>query len=140
MTWRRWLIDLVLIAGGVISVVLEPFSIAIHSVIGLGFAGTVGPHLWHRRDWIAGTVRRLRQRTRLSRRLRLSLSQSAVLAALVLVVTGSGLWDWLDAPARIRIHAISSVILIAVVSWHGWTRRTWLTRRRSRQVRGSQLK
>jgi hypothetical protein len=130
MTWRRWLIDIVLIAGGVVSVIFEPFSIAIHSVIGLAFVGTVGPHLWHRRDWIAGTVRRLRQRRRLSRRLRLSLSQSVVLAALVLVVTGSGLWDWLGVPTRIRVHAISSVILVAVVSWHAWTRRSWLTRRR----------
>jgi hypothetical protein len=50
MTWRRWLIDLVLIAGGVVSVVFEPFSIAIHGLIGLAFVGTVGPHLWHRRD------------------------------------------------------------------------------------------
>ena len=49
MTWRRWLIDIVLIAGGVISVIFEPFSIALHSIVGLAFAGTVGPHLWCRR-------------------------------------------------------------------------------------------
>jgi len=66
MTWRRWLIDILLIAGGMVSVILEPVSIAIHSVIGLAFVGTVGPHLWYRRSWITGTVRRLRQRRRLT--------------------------------------------------------------------------
>jgi hypothetical protein len=131
MTWRRWLIDVALIAGGVVSVIFEPFSVALHSIIGLAFVGIVGPHLWHRRDWIAGVVRSLRHRRRLARRVRLSLSQTIVLALLVLVVTGSGLWDWLEFPTRIRIHAISSVVLIGIVSWHAWTRRAWLTRRRS---------
>ncbi|MGI9005667.1 MAG: hypothetical protein ACR2FU_05650 [Streptosporangiaceae bacterium] len=131
MTWRRWLIDIALIAGGVVSVIFEPFSIALHSIIGLAFAGIVGPHLWHRRDWIAGVARGLRGRRRLPRKVRLSLAQSVVLALLVLVVTGSGLWDWLAFPTRIRIHAISSVLLIGIVSWHAWTRRGWLTRRRS---------
>ena len=40
---------MLLIAGGIASVIFEPFSIAVHSVIGLIFVGTVGPHLWHRR-------------------------------------------------------------------------------------------
>ncbi len=66
-SWRRWLIDLALIAGGVVSLVFEPFSIAIHSVVGLAFTGTVGPHLWHRRQWMAGAFRRLRRRRRRSR-------------------------------------------------------------------------
>ena len=54
------------------------------------------------------------------------------LAVLVVVVTASGLWDWLSGePTRIRFHALSSVILIVVAGWHGWTRRSWLTRRRA---------
>jgi hypothetical protein len=130
MTWRRWLIDILLIAGGIVSVIFEPFSIAIHSVIGLIFVGTVGPHLWHRRSWIYGVLGRLRRRSRLPAKLRWSLSQSFLLLLLVITVTASGLYDWLDARTKIRWHAISSVILIAVVARHAWTRRQWLLRRR----------
>jgi hypothetical protein len=129
-SWRRWLIDILLIAGGVTSLVVEPLSIAIHSVVGLVFVGTVGPHLWHRRRWITGALTRLRRPGRLPTALRWSLSQSALLAALVVTVTVSGLYDWLDARTRIRWHAISSVILIVVVARHAWTRRQWLLRRR----------
>lgn len=131
MTPLRWVVDLVLIAAGVVSVLFEPMSIAIHSVVGLAFVGTVGPHLWNRRTWIRGTARRLR-RWRLTRTLRLNLAQAVVLFILVVVVTVSGLWDWLDVPTKIRWHAISSVLLIAVAVWHAWTRRDWLLRRRPR--------
>jgi hypothetical protein len=126
---RRWLIDMLLIAGGVVSLVFEPLAIAIHSIVGLIFMGTIGPHLWNRRTWIRGTWRRIRQRRRLSARLRWSVWQSAVLLALAVVVTASGLWDWLGVPTRIRWHAISGFILIGVVVWHAWTRRRWLLRR-----------
>ena len=129
-SWRRWLIDILLIVSGVVSLVVEPLSIAIHSVIGLIFVGTVGPHLWHRRRWIAGALTRLRRPGRLPAALRWSLSQSSLLLALVVVVTVSGLYDWLDARTRIRWHAISSVVLIAVVARHAWTRRQWLLHRR----------
>ena len=129
MTWRRWLIDVVLIAGGVVSVIFEPFSIALHSIVGLAFAGTVGPHLWYRRTWIRGTLTRLRQRRRLSARLGWSLGQAVLLAVLVIVVTVSGLLDWMGAPTRINVHGIASLILIGVVARHAWTRRGWLTRR-----------
>ena len=121
---------MLLISGGIVSVLFEPFSIAVHSIVGLVFAGTVGPHLWHRRAWIRGTLSRLWQRRRLSARLRWSLSQSFLLLVLVLTVTASGLYDWLDARSRIRWHAISSVILIVVAARHAWTRRHWLLRRR----------
>ena len=130
-SWRRWLIDILLIAGGVISLIFEPLSIAVHSLVGLVFVGTVGPHLWHRRRWIAGALTRLRRPGRLPAALRWSLSQSALLAALVVMVTVSGLYDWLDARTRIRWHAISSIILIVVAARHAWTRRQWLLRRRS---------
>jgi hypothetical protein len=55
-----------------------------------------------------------------------------LLFVLVVVVTVSGLYDWLDARTRIRWHAISSVILIVVVARHAWTRRQRLLRRRGR--------
>jgi hypothetical protein len=128
-SWARWLIDILLIAGGVVSLIVEPLSIAIHSVVGLVFVGTVGPHLWHRRRWIAGVLTRLRRPGRLPAALRWSLSQSSLLFVLVVVVTASGLYDWLDARTRIRWHAISSVVLIVVVARHAWTRRRWLLRR-----------
>ena len=131
-SWRRWLIDILLIAGVVISLIFEPLSVAIHSVVGLVFVGMVGPHLWYRRRWIAGVLTRLRRPGRLSAALRWSLSQSSLLLALVMVVTMSGLYDWLDARSRIRWHAISSVVLVAVVARHAWTRRQWLLRRRRR--------
>lgn len=137
MTARRWLIDMFLIAGGVVSLVFEPIVIAIHSIVGLIFMGTIGPHLWHRRTWIQGTWTRIRQRRQLSSRLRWSAWQAALLLMLAIAVTASGLWDWLGAPTKIRWHAISGVILIGVVGWHVWTRRRWLVRRqRSGDVAG----
>ncbi len=134
MTPLRWAVDIALIVAGVVSVLFEPTSIAIHSIVGLVFAGAVGPHLWNRRAWIGGTARRLWQR-RLTRTLRWNLSQAVLLFVLVVVVTVSGLWDWLDVPTRIRVHAISSVILIVVAVWHAWTRRDWLLRRGTRTQR-----
>lgn len=133
MSLRRWITDLVLAAAGIVSVLLEPASIALHSVIGLVFAGAVGPHLWHRRAWIRGVARRVRRRRSLSRAMRWALSQAGLLSALVVVVTASGLYDWLDTRTRIRWHAISSVLLIAVAARHAWTRRRWLLRDRRRQ-------
>ena len=130
---RRWLADVLLAGAGIVSVLLEPASIAIHSVIGLVFAGAVGPHLWHRRAWLRGAARRLWRRRSLPRAMRWALSQAGLLFLLVGVVTASGLYDWLDVRTRIRWHAISSVILIGVAARHAWTRRRWLTRVRRRQ-------
>ena len=132
---RRWIVDIVLAAAGIVSVLLEPASIAIHSVIGLAFAGFVGPHLWYRRAWIRGVTRRLWRRRSLPAAMRWALSQAGLLFVLVAVVTASGLYDWLDARTTIRWHAISSVILIVVAARHAWTRRTWLTRVRRRPGR-----
>ena len=127
----RWAVDLVLLAAAAVSVATEPMSIAIHSVLGLVFAGFVGPHLWNRRAWIRGTLRRLWRRRSLPRALRWSLSQASLLLALTMIVTASGLWDWLDGRTKIRWHAISSIILLAVIIRHTWTRRGWLLRRRA---------
>ncbi|MGP8000383.1 MAG: hypothetical protein ACLPKI_24145 [Streptosporangiaceae bacterium] len=134
----RWAVDIALITAGVLSVLFEPMSVAIHSVVGLVFVAAVGPHLWNRRAWIRGTLHRLWSRRSLSRAMRWSLSQASLLLALTLVVTASGLWDWLDGRTRIRWHAICSVILIAVIIRHTWTRRGWLLRRRAAtSARGS---
>jgi len=127
----RWAVDLALLTAAVVSVLAEPVSIAIHSVLGLVFAGFVVPHLWNRRAWIRGTLRRLWQRRSLSRALRWSLSQASLLLVLTMIVTASGLWDWLDGRTKIRWHAISSIILLAVVIRHTWTRRGWFLRRRA---------
>ena len=129
MTRRRWLIDVGLIAAGVLSVLFEPYSIAMHSIIGLVFFAIVGPHLWHRRTWIRGIFRRLRQQRRLAPKLRWSLLQSCFLLALAVFVTVSGLYDWLDPETRIPGHGLAGVILIAVAARHVWTRRKWLRRR-----------
>jgi hypothetical protein len=130
-TLLRWAVDAALLAAIAVSVLLEPVSIAVHSVAGLIFAGFVAPHLWYRRAWIGGVLRRLWRRRSLRRALRWSLSQAALLLGLTLIVTASGLWDWLDGRTRIRWHAISSIILIAAVLRHTWTRRGRLLRRRA---------
>lgn len=131
----RWAVDLILLTAAMVSVVTEPVSIAIHSILGLVFAGFVGPHLWNRRAWIRGTLRRLWQRRSLSRTLRWSLSQASLLLVLTMIVTASGLGDWLDGRTKIRWHAISSIILLGVLLRHTWTRRGWLLRRRPGGVR-----
>jgi hypothetical protein len=127
---RRWLIDMLLIAGGVISLLFEPLAIAIHSIVGLIFVGAVGPHLWHRRAWIRAASSRIRQRCGMPPKMRWGAGQAVLLFVLVIIVTVSGLWDWLGVPTKTRWHALSSLVLIAVVSWHAWTRRRWLVRRR----------
>jgi hypothetical protein len=73
-------------------------------------------------DVIRGTCRAIRHRRRLSARMRWSAWQSALLLVLAVIVTVSGLWDWLDLPTRIRWHAISGFILIGVLVRHAWTR------------------
>jgi hypothetical protein len=128
---RRWLVDILLIALGGGSMAFEPFSIAIHSVIGLVFVAAVGPHLWDRRRWIAGTASRLRDRRRMPARRRWNAVQALLLFALTAVVTVFGLWDWLAAPTKIRYHAIAGVLLIAIATWHGWTHRRSLVRWRT---------
>ena len=120
---RRWAVDLTLIAACLASVLLEPVSLAIHSVIGLIFAGAVGPHLWHRRAWIRGAAGRAWRRRSLSRAVRWSLSQAGVLLVLTVIVTITGLQNWLGPGARIAGHGISSLVLIGFLTRHTWTRR-----------------
>ena len=56
--------------------------------------------------------------------------QAVLLFVLVIIVTVSGLWDWLGTATKTRWHALSSLVLVAVISWHAWVRRRWLVRRR----------
>jgi len=132
---RRWLVDAALAMLGVASVIFEPVSIAIHSIVGLIFAGAVGPHLWDRRQWIRGTFTRLRRRRPMPALRRWNLAQGLALFALAVAVTVSGLWDWLGVPTRIRYHAITGVILIGLATWHAWTRRRALVRWGTRRYR-----
>jgi hypothetical protein len=130
----RWARDIVLLAIGVASLIFEPLSIAIHSVVGLAFVALIGPHLWDRRRWIGGTLAGIRRRRGVPARRRWKVAQALLLLAVTVVVTVSGLWDWLGVPTTIRYHAISGVILIVVATWHGWTRRRELMRWRPVQA------
>jgi hypothetical protein len=128
---RRWVVDITLTVTLLVSIVLEPSSIAVHSVVGLAFAVLAVLHLWQRRRWIASTIRRLARR-RLPRTAdRLTLAQNTSLWILGTVMTASGLWDWMEGPTRIRVHAISSVLFAAVVARHAWRRRSGLRRPRA---------
>lgn len=128
---RRWLVDVTLLTAIVTSVVFEPLSIAIHSIIGLVFITMAGPHLWDRRHWISATLGQLRRRALRPPRGR-KLAQAVWLLALAVAVTLSGLWDWLGVPTRIRYHAITSIILIVIAAWHTWNHRRSLARWRRR--------
>jgi hypothetical protein len=130
----RWVRDIVLLAIGVASLIFEPLSIAIHSVVGLAFVALIGPHLWDRRRWISGTLAGIRRHRGVPARRRWKVAQALLLLAVTAVVTVSGLWDWLGVPTKIRYHAISGVILIVVATWHGWTRRRELMRWRPIQA------
>jgi hypothetical protein len=123
---RRWAVDMALIAACVASLLAEPAWLAAHSILGLLFAGAVGPHLWHRRAWIRGALRRARQRRPLSRAVRWRLPQAAALLVLTVVVTATGLVNWLDPRAGIGGHGIASVVLLGFLARHAWTRRRFL--------------
>lgn len=137
-TIRRWVVDVTLLTAIVTSVVFEPLSIAIHSIIGLVFIAMAGPHLWDRRRWISATLRRLRRRRPLPPPRGRKLAQALLLLALAVAVTLSGLWDWLGVPTKIRYHAITSIILIVIAAWHTWNHRRSLAswRRRHRRNTG----
>ena len=120
---RRWLADVALATSGVVCLLAEPSSITLHSLFGLVFAAAVGPHLWYRRVWIRGAVRRLRHRRPLPAVMRWNLSQALLLLALVAAVTWSGIADWLQAGPRLVPHGLSAVLLIIIVVRHTWTRR-----------------
>ncbi len=132
-TIRRWLVDFTLLTAIVTSVLFEPLSIAIHSIVGLVFMALAGPHLWDRRRWISVTLSQLRRRRKLPSPRGWKLAQASLLLVLVAAVTLSGLWDWLGVPTKIRYHAITGVILIVIAARHTWSRRRSLVRWRRRR-------
>ena len=129
---RRWLADVALATSGAVCLLVEPYSITLHSIFGLVFAAAVGPHLWYRRVWLRGAVRRLRHRRPLPAVMRWNLSQALLLLALVAAVTWSGIADWLQAGPRLVPHGLSALLLIIIIVRHIWTRRHRMLPRRLR--------
>lgn len=111
-----------LATSGAVCLLVEPSSITLHSIFGLVFAAAAGPHLWYRRVWIRGAVRRLRQRRPLPTVMRWNLSQALLLLALVAAVTWSGIADWLQAGPRLVPHGLSALLLVIIVVRHSLTR------------------
>jgi hypothetical protein len=134
---RRWLADVALATSGAVCLLVEPSSITLHSIFGLVFAAAVGPHLWYRRVWIRGAVRRLWRRRPLPAVMRWNLSQALLLLALVAAVTWSGIADWLQVGPRLVPHGLSAVLLIVIVVRHTWTRRHRMLPRRLRGRSGT---
>lgn len=110
------------------SLVLEP-ELGLHVLLGLAFVGLVVVHLGQRRRTSSALVRRLRRPVGRSGRLALA---DVLLAALTVAMLGSGLWDWLDQPTKIRWHAITGVLLAGLLAVH--------TTRRSRRLRKSDVR
>ncbi|MGA2830944.1 MAG: hypothetical protein ABSF03_33075, partial [Streptosporangiaceae bacterium] len=129
---RRWLADVALATSGAVCLLVEPSSITLHSIFGLVFAAAVGPHLWYRRVWLRGAVRRLRHRRPLPAVMRWNLSQALLLLALVAAVTWSGIADWLQAGPRLVPHGLSALLIIIIIVRHTWTRRHRMLPRRLR--------
>ena len=126
----RWWVHLGLMVTTVVSLVLEPV-LAIHILVGLVFVGLVVVHLVQRRRVSTTLASRLvRVRTLHGRGGRLALAD-ALLTLMTVAMLASGLWDWLDGhPTRIRWHAITGVLLAALLLVH--TLRRWARLRHSR--------
>ncbi|MEY9849739.1 hypothetical protein ABH940_006851 [Streptacidiphilus sp. BW17] len=114
----RWWVHLGLIVTTVVSLVFEPV-LTIHILVGLVFVGLVVAHLVQRRRASARLGSRLvRVQTLYGRGGRLALAD-ALLAVMTVAMLASGLWDWLDwHPTRIRWHAITGVVLTALLLVH----------------------
>jgi hypothetical protein len=129
--YRSW-VHVGLIVSAVVSLVFEPV-LAIHIGVGLLFIALVATHVAQRRQVSANLITRLLKRQSLR-----SPSTRMVLADLILltVTTGmlaSGFWDWLAGhPTSIRWHAISGVVLAALLVVH--------TLRRRRRLLSSQVR
>lgn len=129
---RRWWVHATLIATAAVSLVAEPV-LTLHIGLGLVFVAFVVIHLLQRRRTSAALAARLiRLRALPTPGGRLALADAA-LTALTLVMLGSGLEDWrMGHPTRIRWHAITGVLLAALLLVHTLRRRARL---RSSRVR-----
>jgi hypothetical protein len=129
-TYRRW-VHLGLIASAVVSLVFEPV-LAIHVGVGGLFVVLVATHLAQRRQVSANLVNRLLRRRSLRVRSNRMAAADLVLLTVTAAMFASGLWDWLAAPTQIRWHAITGVVLAALLLVH--------TVRRRRRLLSSQVR
>lgn len=130
----RWLVHLGLAGTTIVSLVFEPLILTIHIGLGLAFAALAVAHLVQRRRVSARLLARL---SRPGRSLagpagRLALAD-ALLAVMTAGMLASGFWDWSAGhPTRIRWHAISGIVLTALLAVHTGRRRSRLRRSRVR--------
>lgn len=126
----RHRVHLGLIVTVTISLWFEPM-LTIHIVVGLAFIGFCVVHLGQRRRISLNLLDRLRYPLTLHRAQGRFALADVLLAALTLVLLGTGLWDWLSGePTRTRWHAISGVILSCFLVVHTVRRRSRLRRSR----------
>ena len=130
-SYRRW-VHLGLIASAVVSLVFEPV-LAIHLGVGGLFVVLVGTHLAQRRQVSVNLVNRLLRRRSLRVRSNRMAAADLVLLTVTAAMFASGLWDWLAAqPTQIRWHAITGVVLAALLVVHTVRRRRRLLSSRVR--------
>jgi len=121
-TLGRTAVHLALIVAAVTSLVFEPV-LAIHIGVGLLLTGLLAVHLGQRRVISQALIAKLvRQPSARRRSTRMALAD-LVLLAVTLVMLGSGLWDWMVGPTRLRWHAISGVVLAGLLLSHTVRRR-----------------
>jgi hypothetical protein len=135
----RWAVHLGLLcsaAAALGTLDLLHVRIAIHTDVGLVFAGLVAVHLAQRRRTLARMATRItRARTIAERGIRLAVSD-LLLLFLTLNVLVSGILDWnrgvpiqLPLPGPLgRWHAISALALVIYLTVHVWRRRKRLRR------------
>ena len=125
----RLVVHLGLIAAATVSLVFEP-TLSLHILAGLVFVALVVAHLVQRRRVSGRLVRHLLRGRGLAQPAGRLAASDSVLVILTAAMLGSGLWDWLAEPTRIRWHAITGVLLAGLVGVH--TLRRWRRFGRSR--------
>jgi hypothetical protein len=116
-------VHVALIATAAVSLAMEPV-LTIHIGVGLLFVALVAGHLTQRRQVGAALVRRLTSRPSLRARAGRLAASDGLLAALTAAMFVSGMWDWLAGrPTQVRWHAITSVLLVALLVVHTLRRR-----------------
>jgi hypothetical protein len=134
-----WIVHLGLLlsaAGALVTLEFLHVRIAIHTDVGLAFAGLVLVHLAQRRRTIAQMVTQLsRARAFVERRIRLG-GSVLLLGFITLSVLVSGILDWsrgtpvpLPLPRPFsRWHLLSGFVLVIYLVVHVWRRRKRLRR------------
>ncbi len=130
-TLSRALVHLGLIGAAVVSLAFEPV-LSIHIGVGLLFIGFVGAHLAQRREVSTRLLSGLIKHRSCRRRTTRTAVADIVLLSVCVFVLGSGVWDWLLGPTRLRWHAISGVVMAGLIVSH--------TLRRGRRVLTSRIR